>query len=99
MFVAFIFLHILTYNQTVHEPLDTVDLSSVRGLHEKEDGYEELEGIPFSFALSLSYGGLFNIYTDNQQSKVSNMCETGLEVSLTSVQEQLMSLIIQVCGL
>ncbi|THG97374.1 hypothetical protein EW026_g4610 [Hermanssonia centrifuga] len=51
------------------QPLDTVPISSVQKVKECSDGCEELEGLPFSFALDLSDGSSYSMFTDCEEEK------------------------------
>ena len=52
--------------------LEKVDLPGiVRGLKEWSDGYEALEAIPFSFVIEFKDGGVWSLYSDSEEEKVT----------------------------
>jgi len=59
--------------------LDKVELrGKIRGLREWQEGYEELEAIPCSFAIEFkdfsNDWGTWSVYTDSEEEKVCIIC-------------------------
>ncbi|KAI0093966.1 hypothetical protein BDY19DRAFT_919873 [Irpex rosettiformis] len=51
------------------QPMELIDISSAKAVHEQMDGREELEGLKHAFALDLKDGSAYILYTDNEQEK------------------------------
>lgn len=58
--------------QDTHQILDKVELrGKLRGLREWNEGYEDLEAIPHSFAIEFKDGrGPWSMYADSEEEKV-----------------------------
>jgi hypothetical protein len=57
--------------QDVNHPVDTLQITSIDALHHWDEGHEELEFIPHSFAVVLKDGqGLWSMYADSEDEKV-----------------------------
>ena len=58
--------------QETDQPLEAVKLPDVRSVKDWQEGYEELEGIPHSFAMKFGDGRYaWSMYTDSAEDKVS----------------------------
>lgn len=58
--------------QETDQPLEAVKLADVRNVKDWQEGYEELEGIPHSFAMEFGDGRYaWSMYTDSAEDKVS----------------------------
>ena len=60
--------------------MDKVELrGKIRGLREWQEGYEELEAIPYSFAIEFkdfsNDWGTWSMYTDSEEEKVCIICD------------------------
>ena len=80
--------------------METINLSSARGVHERMDGHEELEGLDHAFMLDMQDGVSYILYTDNDTDKVCRSPSTSSRSSpITIMQETLASLIVQTAGI
>jgi len=55
--------------QETTQPLDTVSLSEIRHIKEWHEGFEELEGIPHSFAVEFHTGFCWSLFADSETDK------------------------------
>ncbi|KAI0345227.1 hypothetical protein BDW22DRAFT_1354132 [Trametopsis cervina] len=51
------------------QPMEVINITSARGLHEHTDGREELEGLAHAFALDIKEGLSYILITDNDKDK------------------------------
>lgn len=55
--------------------VDRLDVrGAVKGLKEPKDGYEDLEAIPFSFAVEFKDRGPWSMFADSEEEKVWSVC-------------------------
>ena len=62
------------------QPLETIQLSSIQRIREWQDGFEELQSIPNSFALEIKdMHDPWSMFTDSSEDKVrKNKCSVAL---------------------
>jgi len=81
--------------------MHAIELSYVRGLREWNEGYEELEAIPHSFAVELEDGAPWLFFADSAEDKVC-VCTKFLLLTFRRHlwhQEILLGLLNQAAGL
>lgn len=58
--------------QEMIQPLEVVRLADIRHIKEWQEGYEELEGVPHSFAVEFRDGpDAWSMFADSEEDKVS----------------------------
>lgn len=61
----------LMHGQDLTQTVDKLDVrGAVRALKEPKDGYEDLEAIPFSFAIEFHDRGAWSVFADSEEEKV-----------------------------
>jgi len=62
--------HLVMYkNTTSAQPMESIDISSARAVHERADDHEELEGLANAFALDVKRELSYILFTDNDNDK------------------------------
>jgi hypothetical protein len=54
--------------------MESIDISFARGVHERMDGHEELEGLDHAFMLDMYDETSYILFTDNDNDKVCHFC-------------------------